>query len=142
MYHSAQFLRQDGTPFDNIQHSISFGPVFIDRDSRNRLHQFYTTEFSLAKTRGVGEWLAGNEPIEEAKSLPAMFSSGLIDLDSKAINKRTKLEEVSRSNLTLRYGVYLFQRLIWRGLQPLESDSSNTRALWGIYLPVQQRNKR
>ncbi|KAJ4307847.1 hypothetical protein N0V84_012459 [Fusarium piperis] len=82
-------------------HFISIGPVFVDRDSTNRLHQFYTGEFKLAKTGGLGEWLAGKEPIEEVKSLPAMFSSGLIDLDDgKAINKRIKLDEVSKVILT------------------------------------------
>ncbi|RSM16060.1 hypothetical protein CDV31_004677 [Fusarium ambrosium] len=83
---SAHFLRQDGTPFNHVLYSIYVGPVFIDRDSRNRLHQFYTSEFSLAKTRDL--------------SSPAMFSSGLIDISSKPINnKRIKLEEVSKVKL-------------------------------------------
>ncbi|KAM0421185.1 hypothetical protein ACHAPT_011077 [Fusarium lateritium] len=99
---SAQFLRQDGTPFENVKYDIFFGPVFIDRDSENRLHQYYTSEFNLVKTGDSGEWLAANQPIEDAKILPAMFSSGSIEfnyVDDKAL-KRIKLGEVSKVILT------------------------------------------
>ncbi|KAM5356901.1 hypothetical protein ACJ41O_003547 [Fusarium nematophilum] len=56
----------------------SSSPVLIDRDSEGKLHHYYA---DIVKTDADEESRATFQPLEIAKFLPALFSSGMVDFN-------------------------------------------------------------
>ncbi|KAF5000489.1 hypothetical protein FDECE_11199, partial [Fusarium decemcellulare] len=96
---SAQFFRQDGSAFQKVKYEVSLGPVFIDRDAEGQLHQYYAREFNIVKTDTEGEWISASQTESDAKILPALFSSGVIDFGYIKL-KNIDLDDVARVKLT------------------------------------------
>ena len=87
-------------------YSIALGPVFLDRDEKGDLHQYYAREFLLNKRDSDGQWMSARQADgDQAKILPALFSSGSIgDLNDTDQKKGgLVLEEVEK--VVLRVGI-------------------------------------
>ncbi|KAF4950595.1 hypothetical protein FSARC_13130 [Fusarium sarcochroum] len=97
---SAQFIRKDGRPFTKVNYDISIGPVLIDRDSEGKLYHYYADEFLLRKIDSEGEWVSASQTESDARILPALFTSGIIDLGRTNLRNIT-LEEVAEIKLEI-----------------------------------------
>ncbi|KAM5385543.1 hypothetical protein ACJZ2D_000742 [Fusarium nematophilum] len=75
---TTKFIRQDGTPLKKVNYDIFIRPVLIDRDSEGKLHHYYA---DIVKTDADEESRATFQPLEIAKFLPALFSSGMVDFN-------------------------------------------------------------
>ncbi|KAF5641058.1 uncharacterized protein FTJAE_4240 [Fusarium tjaetaba] len=97
---SAQFLKKDGQAFTNVKYDISLGPIMVDRDPDDRLHQYCADEFRIKKTDDQGDWTSASQTDSDAKILPALFTSGIIDLSHTNL-RSNELSEVAEVKLVV-----------------------------------------
>ncbi|RKL33538.1 hypothetical protein BFJ72_g10054 [Fusarium proliferatum] len=83
---SAQFIRNDGQPFTSVNYDIALGPIMVDRDPDDKLHQYCADEFRIKKTDDQGDWTSASQTDSDAKILPALFTSGTIALSHTGIS--------------------------------------------------------
>ena len=100
---SATFFNKAAEAFHRVSYNINLGPVFLDRDDKGRLHQYYAQEFFLAKRDREGEWTSSLQADgDQSTILPALFSSGSIWFSDTAQKGGVVLEEVERVVLRAR----------------------------------------
>ncbi|KAF5245996.1 hypothetical protein FANTH_7086 [Fusarium anthophilum] len=98
--YSAQFFKNDGQALTNVNYDISLGPIMVDRDPDDKLHQYCADEFRIKKTDDQGDWTSASQTDSDAKILPALFTSGTIDLSHTNLGN-IELSEVAEVKIVV-----------------------------------------